>query len=424
MIYKPLRWYIFYILFTIIISFWGPIEYTDFNKIIAALYIMLFLVVIFIGYNFGIKTIYRRKTITKRNVENKAKIFLKISIVIMLIIGCWNCINYIAINGFALKNLGQAYVSLYDGYERNVDKSYSILQILIFTTAIFSNSAVILGGYYWEKLSKNWRKLLILGIILYLSVSLLLSGKLKYVGDISIFILSISMISDKVFGIKINKRSLLLIGICFIAIFIFLLKLRYGAIGIDLHNYNSRIHQLMYMNTDWWLFNIVGDEWGFPLAVLLTTYLSGGYYGLSLCLSLPFEWTFGLGHSYALSVIANRYFGLPFLFEEGYVMRMENEFGWPAMSKWHTIFPYFASDITFLGTLILFFLISYIYAITYVEALKYKNPVSLLFFTYLNILFIFVPCNNQLFIGPEGYFSFILILGYWSLFHKKYNILD
>lgn len=421
-LYLPLKLFTLYILATLIISFFGPVEYEGFNKIFVLIFMFFFIIMFALGYIIGLPKANRRFGNKHYEVfESKALSFLKMSIMITLALALWGFLDYILKYGISFKNLGQAYIDAYAGYERNVGRSYSILELLNMFTGIFKYSSMILGLYYWDRLNKKWKKRLLLSISISIFYTLVLTGKMKFIGDFVIIFLSVLIAKDSFRKIKVNKKQVFAILFGGLIMFVLIQKLRYDAIGINLNNYNYAVTSHIYMNPNHTLFKVLGHEWGFPLAILMTSYLSGGYYGLSLCLSIPFEWTYGLGHSYSLAVIANRFLGLPFFFNNSYVMRMEEVYGWPAMQKWHTIFPYFASDFTFPGTIIIFFIIAKIYATTYVEALKYHNPVSLVLFTFLNIMLVFVPANNQLMIGPESYFAFIILTAYWMFNHLKYN---
>lgn len=427
MLVRPLLYFSLYIIVTLLISFLGPIEYLEYDKFIVAVYMFSFLFFFAVSYLLGME--YGRRIKPYKLFEDiQGTVFrvLKFSIIVTLFLSAWSFIDYVLKYGFSIKNLGQAYIDQYAGYERNSGRSYSALELLSMFTGVFKQISIVLGVYYYKKLNKRWKILLWFSWGVLVFTSLILTGKQKILGDLIIYFASIFLVvyrSGKA-KVRINKKYIwLAVGVVGF-LFIYMQKQRYSLAGIDVFNYNEKSTEHVFMNPDHLVFKVFGYEWGFPIAILLTTYLSGGYYGLSLCLKLPFEWTYGLGHSYSLSVIADRFLGLPFYFDNGYVMRMEQQFGWPAMSKWHTIFPYLASDLTFYGAIMFFVVIGIIYAIAYVEVLRYKNPLSLLLFTTLNIMLVFVPANNQLMIGPEGYFGFLIILFVWLLFHKRFNTIN
>lgn len=423
-LYTPLKLFIFYIAITLIISLFGPVEYYGYHKWYVVVFMTSFILLFSAGYSLGVQRSNHRSGKQRFAFsESNVLTFLKMSINVTLLLSVWGLLDYIFKYGFTIKNLGQAYIDIYAGYERNAGRSYSLLELAQMFTGIFKYSAMILGVYYWKKLERKWRHRLLIAVSVSIFSTLILTGKMKFIGDFVIVYLSVFLVRVKMSKLMIKKRYIFSVLAAGLFMFVIIQKLRYDAIGINLSNYNFAVTYHVYMNPKHLLFQIFGETWGFPIAILLTSYISGGYYGLSLCLSLPFQWTYGLGHSYSLAVIMNRFLGLPFLFNDNYTMRMEEVYGWPAMQKWHTIFPYFASDLTFLGTLVFFFIIAVIYATAYVESVKYQNPVSLMLYTFLNIMLIFVPANNQLMIGPESYFAFVILLLYWGFNHLKYNCL-
>jgi hypothetical protein len=153
---------------------------------------------------------------------------------------------------------------------------------------------------------------------------------------------------------------------------------------------------------------------GFPLfederlgfgVVMACKYVSHGYEGLALAMELPFEWTYGLGWSKGLQVVLRDYLGGPDLFERSYLSRNEATNGWPALWWWSTIFPWIASDTTFLGTVLVMLLVGFWLARLWMETIINGN---LLGFAVLGQLFILVfmfPANNALAQTLDAVFS-------------------
>jgi len=166
---------------------------------------------------------------------------------------------------------------------------------------------------------------------------------------------------------------------------------------------------------------LLGDKIGIGVSAFTTGYLSGGYYGLSKCLTLPFKWTYGIGNSVAASSIVKFLFGID-LYEQTYIYRMEETFGIPGKSAWHTIFPWLASDISFFGIPLLFFLISYYYGKSWREILVYNNPISMLLFSLLSVLFVFVVANNQILHGYNYLFITLFVITIYVIKRKRYNV--
>ena len=66
-------------------------------------------------------------------------------------------------------------------------------------------------------------------------------------------------------------------------------------------------------------------------------------------------------------------------------------------ANWHTIFPWLASDFTFIGAILFLCVFIAIYALTWNRILRNGHWINLLMFSNLNIMLLYVPANNQLF---------------------------
>lgn len=424
MLFRPLKIFSLYIIITLLISFFGPSNYVNYNKIIVAIYIFFFLMLFGLGYFLGISKIENKKKKFVNFFHHEKLIqFTKFIILFALILQVIDIFFRVMNTGFSFSSIGESYLDTYSNFERNEGNSYSFIELLRFGKGIIDFFAVTLGVYYFRELGYRWRMLVIIIVILIVFSSLVLVGKQKQLGDVLIIISSVILIKFKSYKfLNIKKISALLLLI-FIAsfLFIFMQKSRYDAIGINALNYNSLSQSQVALNLDHFIFDFFGFDWGFPISMLLSGYMSGGYYGLSLSLQLPFVWTYGLGSSYVGAVLGERVLNLPYFFEEGYAFRMEEAFGWPALSKWHTIFPWLASDFTFPGALIVMAVIAYIYAVSWIEAKKYANPLSVLMFCLINIMLVFVPANNQIFMGIEQFFLALIFIPIWLNRHRIFK---
>jgi len=249
-------------------------------------------------------------------------------------------------------------------------------------------------------------------------------GNQKSLADIIIF----GMIGLMIYAsrLTLKKRRVVFrraFGILFL-FFVFLAYSQHNRFGskysVTVEGFNKIMSKYSKYDPDHVVFKTLGVPAGLGVSHIITGYLSGGYYGLSKTLELPFEWSYGVGNSLGLSTIVKRVTGED-PYKKTYLHRMDKKYRIPGKRNWHSIFPWIASDITFLGSLILFFILSIIYGRTWKEVLKYKNPVSLLLFSLLTIMFVFVPANNQIFHGFDYISITLFIFFYWLIFHNKYN---
>ncbi|MBX9974445.1 hypothetical protein [Cytobacillus firmus] len=421
-----------YIIGTLLISFFGPLKYLNYDRFSVVIYIFLFLTCLNIGFLFRHKiNIVVNKPIKNSNTNidnlfmNKKVIkLINISIYIGLMSITLEFIDTIVKNPslLSLNQLGNNYMSIRE--ELAGENGYSLALIVRFLTGFFRNVVLILAPYYFKQLSKSHKLLFFIYLLFLIMVNGIAYGTQKFLGDILIFLLIIWFIKmldmSMVKRMKILKNSAILM-VLFVIVFSYMQVQRYDVIGVTATNFAEHSTGDSYYDTDHIIFDVFGDRLGFGIATMMSAYMSGGYYGLSLALQLPFEWTYGFGNSYIASEILDRLHVVENLYEQTYLNRMLEEFGRDGLRTWNTIFPWLASDLTFLGALLIFIPIGYVFGVTWYEILRYRNPASILLFSILFLGFIFVPANNQLFNSIDTYISTVCIIIYWLFNHKKYN---
>jgi hypothetical protein len=426
MTYLPLKLFVGYIIATLLISFYGPMEYEGYDRISVAIYITAFLIIFSLSYGFGVRRTRHIRSEPSQRPSARTIELVKWCIAIAFLVKGGDLVVGLMTNGFhlSLGEIGNNYYNLYADYVRNSGRQQNLMFFVNLPLTLPIQAAMILGTYYFKSLRRPYRVMLVSIFLAVLLANTIGQGKQKQLGDIVIFLMSVGLIKHATPGGKFRRKTLLLLAalaVLAIAAFAFILKLRYSTIGITAVNYNAKASAQTWMNFDHLIFRLLGQDLGFPVAMLLTGYLSGGYYGLSLCLALPFKWTYFLGSSYSLMVAFSRFVGTPFLLEATYPLRMEDATGYSAMTKWHTIFPWLASDFTFVGTLFVLGATGYVYAICWKEAIARQNPVSILLFAVMTLGLVFVPGNNQLMIAPDGVIALWALIILWLLKRRSYE---
>jgi hypothetical protein len=148
-------------------------------------------------------------------------------------------------------------------------------------------------------------------------------------------------------------------------------------------------------------------------ALALMGYLSIGYYGLYLSLQEPFVWCYGVGHSIFLHVVGDRVFGLTDIRERTIPYRVQVDHGWDMYAHWHTAYPWFASDIGFIGVVLLMYVIGGMTAKTWMDAREGNIPSAVVLFTLLATGLWYLPANNQVLAFPEQMVAFWVWLIVW-----------
>lgn len=129
-----------------------------------------------------------------------------------------------------------------------------------------------------------------------------------------------------------------------------------------------------------------------PIAMFIS-YESQGYYGLSLALRESFVPCYGLGNSFFLEGLSRKYVANS-IADRTYPGRIE-QYGWGQYLRWHTLYPWIASDVSFYGTIVVMFLIGRLLALVWLDVVFYKDPFAVSLFALLVIMLYYTPANNQ-----------------------------
>lgn len=218
-------------------------------------------------------------------------------------------------------------------------------------------------------------------------------------------------------GRKFDIRTIgifVLTAILVFFMFLEILRQRYLAAGIGLDNIYERSHPLISWDAESPLFIFFSSDYALALGSFLF-YLTNGLYGLYLSLTLPFEWTYFVGNSYSLGRIIEIALSADgFILEQTYPYRVGVTYGW-GFDKWHSLFAWIASDITFLGILFLTPLFSFFYARLWLQAIRASNPFAGPLFIYLSLGLIFSYANNQIMHSLAGVIVFVVLAAGWVL---------
>jgi hypothetical protein len=417
----PLKAFSAYIAFTVLLALLGPVTYVDFKSVQIAAYMGCFLGIFALGYTAGTSIKVPTAPYSQFGEEQALQV-VKLCILTSFLYKCQELI-FLPANvslDLSVEAIGEAYANYYGDYVRG-SGNYDLKFIVGIFFYLPLQVTLILGLYYFRRLSNTY-KLLVLGtIILLILVNVFGQGKQKQFGDVLIF--GLSVLALKIATYKRSRLRILFgalaVGSAGVLVLLVVLYSRYSALDLDIENINRVTHPLLAYDAEHPTFKVLGNTAGLPVAVFCM-YLTGGYQGLSLAFDQPFVWTHGIGHSYALTVFVNKVLGLPASVLDSYPYRVGAATAWDE-AKWHSAFAWFASDLTFVGALLLFVFVAYIYAQCWKEAVMFNNPTSIMLFSVLNLGLVFVPANNQLFHSPESYLSVILVFTVWALTRGGFN---
>ena len=408
--YIPINIFILLIIFSCFIYFIGPIRYVDFDVALLASFLLPLIFLSFLGFHFGVKG-----NIYKHNIRASSFLYLNkflmpiVFLVFLLMIYKW-------INLFANKspsdflNFGQAYQDVYEDYERGSGGISSNLVINIFQDSLSMLAAIYCITSLYEHKTLALKMLFTFIVFSYVLIPVFETGKMKYVGDVAIFYFATYLIVFAQKKVSLNISALIKIFfIVLLTIFALglILSSRYNALEFDVSNIANNMHPLIIWKEDSLIVKIFGNVLGLGFG-MLTTYFTMGMYGLSICLSMPFSWTYMLGSSYSLGRIMEQMLGNSItIIENSYPVRAE-EYGW-GMDKWHSVYSWLASDFSFPGVLILCFFISFFYGRVWKRVIEKSNPIAPMMFVLLTLGMIFSLSNNQLLHSLQSTFVVCLV---------------
>lgn len=154
--------------------------------------------------------------------------------------------------------------------------------------------------------------------------------------------------------------------------------------------------------------SVLGDDATLGLSGLID-YVSGGYVGLGANLTMPFVPTFGLGASPGLAGLVEMSTGYTVDPDLTFPMRTEQATGVPALEKWQTVYPWLASDLTFLGAVVAIGLVGFLFARAWVRAI-FTGRLIWVGWTVVGFLFImYIPLNNQLIASTQNAIALLLL---------------
>lgn len=147
----------------------------------------------------------------------------------------------------------------------------------------------------------------------------------------------------------------------------------------------------------------------FGLATI-TGYLSQGYYGLTLAAEKPFQTTYGVGHSPAVSAIYVIAGGDEQTILRAYTARASAD-GWSDATQWSTLLTWIANDIGFIGAALCIVFIGLIWGRAWVNATQGLDDFSAILFCALMMMVFYLPANNQMMATYDGYVTLL----FWGL---------
>lgn len=274
--------------------------------------------------------------------------------------------------------------------------------------------------FYWNSLSRCMRYLSVLYIALYLAVFVSM-GTNKAIADV-ILVLPIIALAARYAGMfRVRLRHRVFILACLLTAMV--LFFAFFTVG-QMTRPGSGAVTGYFPAAD-----IFADQnhplvRHLPLAIRagvisLSSYLTQGYYALSLCLDKPFIPMWGIGNSMFLYRNLSKLLGDESIARMPYPVRIEAD-GWDAYVYWSSIYPWLASDFSFLGTVLVIFLIGRLFAMSWLDSIRGENPFAVAALAQFSIMLYYFPANNQCLQSGESFMSLWVVIVLWLVTRKRY----
>ena len=398
-----------YIGIALLLYYLGPIRFHSPYSIFMGLYIILFLIIINCVYFRVVHKHNNRshdnpfgKNIQKTVPSESLPLWFYICgalIPLIMVVSSVLLTGFSGLKGSLTSTMAQTYTFIQSGgrYQEGID----IPMWIYMHFAVFVYLTIVDGLLFLKENSFIKKLLWAASLILLIGYFVLFRGAQKTLGDV--FILCASAIFVRMYCTnrerrKLRKGKILLLLLMVVAFAIILASIMGARISyLGKYGYEAfKIHTSFWdVDLNYPLLSLLPQSTMLGFACLIF-YLCNGFCGLSYCLASPLTWTYGLGTFPDLADVLGRRLGID-IFERTYMYKAYETYGWHHSEYWHTLFPYIASDVTFIGALIVMGFVTYIYATCWLDILETKNTKSIYLFAIMNIIWIYLPCNNQIF---------------------------
>ncbi len=272
-----------------------------------------------------------------------------------------------------------------------------------------------LGVVYWSVLSRRMRIAVVVLLLLDL-LSWISFGTNKGLADY-LLLLPWMLFARNPWSFLVHARAYIIVVLAgFILFLSFFVSGIAGRMGGEI-GYEDETAE-MVLDTDNWMVAALPPKAQTAFGAF-TSYVTQGYFGLSLALDEPFDCCYGFGNSYFTIGLSDHLFASGFIADRTYPAKIHAAYGWDMYGRWCTFYPWIASDVTFLGALIVMFLIGRLLALVWLDVLKRQNPFAVALFPLVLMMLFYVSANNQVLHFSSTLFPFWTILVLWLLTRKR-----
>jgi len=414
----PLKWSLTIMFFTLFVYLFGPIRWIsewNVHEVITMCLLLSYFVSFAMGYLLRCRNIKKEDSLDHIHPDDSlyekwAKL-LRITIYLNLILTVANAFLYVGVKSLPdlLSQMLRGITSpstVYYGKDASSRSGSIIVWISLFYSPLMYITQ-FLSIYLFNKLKVHQRVIVVITFVVEIARWLSV-GTNKGLFDIVILFLANYLVRkvrySSSFGerTKNNRRRIrrmtAIVLIAIVAFFTFFgtaISSRVGGVYSE-ENYQSFPYNLIPVGLRFFI-----DKFD--------SYLVQGYDNLEKIIeNCSFKWTFGAGNSRFLFGIADRVLGTN-ITERTYPYQLQ-QFGVNPLNSWHSAYSWFASDLTFVGVVLLMFIAGYFFASLTARIVEKNDPISMTLFYLMLLMIVNASCTNYVLAYSNGF------IGFWMLF--------
>lgn len=434
-LYAPIVLVLLYSTITIILYYLGPWDWPTKNVLSFSMLLIAYNFSLGLGFIIGIKTRLSSKKISKINMSTVKTVnikYINIGIYLFLFFTILNSIRVTGLSSFLpIEYFNEVIKGLKDPsaqYYKNFEVSQGNLfggSLLSYTNVLFSPliwGVIPLSLFYFNRLKIVTKVVVIFSILLECSRWIAI-GTNKGIFDIAISICTIFLIKSFLSSYnetKIKRKnnfSKTKIAIILLFPIYYFVGAISDRLGGNISNHDLVINNV-HINSNSFLMQITPEFLETPL-ILISSYVTQGYYAMSMAITLPFSPMFGIGNSMFLMENFKELSGID-AFKYTYQTKLES-FEWDAMVNWHTIYTWLANDVSFIGVIFVMFVMGYMYASVWKGVLFQQDPVAIVLMCLFSLIFIFMSSNNVVLSNPATFSAFWGLTFFW-IYKKRISV--
>jgi hypothetical protein len=416
----PLLFFQVYLSVTVALFFWGPWPWNPEEPVLLFAYLMGAQIAIAVGYLLSWRAVARRAESPQDPEVSEARAvgFLRLCVIVTILL---LVPTSLARTGEWLPDVVEGILNAGAVYNANFERleagnPYVVVEYVRMLLSPLLVGLVPVAIVYWSRLSRGLKIGCAISIAFHLSLYVA-TGTNKGLADFAVTLPWLVFLGVKTGTLRLVVRPRVLAA-CFLVLFVAFLAF----FGAGQAQREGGVGELGVFNTGSGLIEAdredsISSQMSDSQRIVyesLARYLGQGYYALSMTFDLEHSSTYGFGHSMFLARNADAIFGTNHFTAGSLPGLLEERTNWGMMALWHSIYPWLASDLGFLGALLCIGFFAWLLGRCWGAALLHGGHWPVILCHLMLVLFFYVPANNQIFQTAETCVAFFLVLAAWA----------